>query len=60
MTRLAHLKRRVKRAGITQERIAREARVDRTMVNKVLNGRAKSRPVLFVIERLLLDMGTPA
>ena len=60
MTRLAHLKLRVKRAGLTQDRIAREAKVDRTMVNKVLNGRAKSRPVIFVIERLLQLTGDAA
>lgn len=52
-TKVTQLKRRLKRRGITQEQVAREAKVDRTMVNKVLNARAKSRPVTFVIERLL-------
>lgn len=55
MNSLARLKRRLKRYGITQEAVAAEAKVTRTMVNKVINGRAKSRPVLWVIERLLAE-----
>lgn len=49
------LKRRLKRARITHDRVAEAASVHRTMVSKVLNGRAVSRPVVFVIERLLLE-----
>lgn len=55
MNRLARLKHRLKRYGITQDVIAVEAKVTRTMVNKVINGRAKSRPVMWVIERLLAE-----
>ncbi len=55
MSTLARLKRRLKAHGITQDRIAVEADVDRTMVNHVLNGRARSRFVMEAIERLLKD-----
>lgn len=54
-TTLVQLKKKLKRVRLTQDVIAREAKVDRTMVNHVLNGRAKSRPVMFVIERLLAE-----
>jgi transcriptional regulator with XRE-family HTH domain len=50
---ITKLKRQLKRAGISQERVALEANVTRTMVNHVVNGRARSRRVLFAIERLL-------
>lgn len=39
--------------GVTQDRVAIAAGVDRTMVNKVVNGRAVSRKVLDAIEDLL-------
>lgn len=50
---LAHLKRQLKRHGITQHRVAAVAGVDRTMVNKVVNGRAKSRKVVATITGLI-------
>ena len=50
---IARLKRRLKLLGITQEAVAREARVDRTMVNHVLAGRANSRFVRDAAERLI-------
>lgn len=50
---LAHLKRQLKRHRITQERVAAVAGVDRTMVNKVVNGRAKSRKVVNTITVLI-------
>lgn len=46
---LERLKRQMKRYGVTQHRVAAAAGVDRTMVNKVINGRAVSKPVLEVI-----------
>ena len=46
---LTQLKQRMKRHGITQHRVAAVAGVDRTMVNKVVNGRAKSQNVLKTI-----------
>jgi transcriptional regulator with XRE-family HTH domain len=46
----------LKRAGITQDRIAREANVTRPMVNHVLNERAKSRKVVAAAERLLQEV----
>lgn len=55
MSTLTQLKRRLKRHGITQDRVATEAKVTRTMVNHVLNGRAKSRFVTAAINRLLAD-----
>jgi transcriptional regulator with XRE-family HTH domain len=51
---LVRLKRQLQRHGITQDRIADEANVSRTMVNHVVNGRAKSRKVMAAIERLLV------
>ena len=50
---LARLKRQMKRRGISQHRVARAAGVDRTMVNKVVNGRAVSRKVMDAIHDLL-------
>jgi transcriptional regulator with XRE-family HTH domain len=52
-TTVAQLKKRLKLLGITQDRIAKEAGVTRTMVNKVVNGRATSRRVRYTIERLI-------
>jgi hypothetical protein len=50
---LPHLKRQMKRLEITQDRVASVARVHRTMVNKVINGRAKSKDVLATIRGLI-------
>jgi transcriptional regulator with XRE-family HTH domain len=50
---LPQLKRRMKRHGITQHRVAAVAGVDRTMVNKVINGRAKSQRVIETIVVLI-------
>lgn len=50
----------MKRLGITQDRVAREANVTRFMVNHVVNGRAKSRKVMVVIERLIAERGQAA
>jgi transcriptional regulator with XRE-family HTH domain len=49
------LKQQLKRARISQERIGDAAGVTRTMVNHVLNGRAKSQKVMAAIERLLAE-----
>ncbi|HME96784.1 MAG TPA: helix-turn-helix transcriptional regulator [Methylomirabilota bacterium] len=43
----------MKRYGVTQDRVAAMAGVHRTMVNKVVNGRAKSRKVLNTITVLI-------
>jgi plasmid maintenance system antidote protein VapI len=50
---LPHLKRQMKRYGVTQDRVAAVAGVHRTMVNKVVNGRAKSRKVVDTITVLI-------
>lgn len=55
MNTLARFKRRLKRLGITQDAVAREANVTRPMVNHVLNGRAKSRKVMAAAERLMVE-----
>lgn len=47
------IKSQLKRHRITQERVAAVAAVDRTMVNKVVNGRAKSERVLIIAEQLI-------
>ena len=52
---LSQLKRRMKRHGITQHRVAAVAGVDRTMVNKVINGKAKSQRVLNTIVVLIIS-----
>ena len=54
---LLRLKRQLHRRRITQDQIAWEARVHRTMVNHVLNGRARSRHVMAAIETLLGERG---
>lgn len=54
MTRLARLKRELKRRGITQDRIASEAGVGRTYVNHYLNGRRSPLKIKQAIERLLV------
>lgn len=53
--RLARLKRQLKSARITHDRVAAEARVGRTLVVHVLAGRAKSANVIATAERLLAD-----
>lgn len=50
---LTHLKRQMKRYGITQDRVAVVAGVTRTMVNKVVNGRARSNNVLRTVHVLI-------
>jgi plasmid maintenance system antidote protein VapI len=50
---LPQLKRQMKRYGVTQDRVAAMAGVHRTMVNKVVNGRAKSRKVVDTITVLI-------
>lgn len=50
---LARLKRKLKRHGITQDEVAREAGVGRTLVVHVLAGRAKSANVVATVKRLL-------
>jgi orotate phosphoribosyltransferase-like protein len=50
---IAWFKRRLRDSGITQQDVADEAKVHRTMVNHVLNQRAKSRKVIAAAERLL-------
>jgi transcriptional regulator with XRE-family HTH domain len=47
------IKQRLQESGITQQDVADEAKVHRTMVNHVLNQRAKSRKVIAAAERLL-------
>lgn len=51
---LARLKRELKRRGITQDRIALEARCGRTYVNHYLNGRRSPLRIKQAIERLLV------
>ena len=58
MNNLERLKRQLKRHRITQDAIADEADVTRTMVNHVINGRAKSRKVMAVMVRLLAERQT--
>lgn len=53
-TRLARLKRALKRRGITQDQIALEAQVTRTYVNHYLNGRRSPLRIRQAIERLLV------
>lgn len=43
----------MKRHGVTQHQVAAYVAVDRTMVNKVVNGRAVSRKVLDGIRDLI-------
>jgi len=50
---IRRLKRQLKEAGITQDALAAEANVGRTLVCHVLAGRAKSRNVLTTAKRLL-------
>lgn len=50
---LARLKSQMKQHGVTQHHVAAILRVDRTMVNKVVNGRAKSLRVLNGIRDLI-------
>jgi orotate phosphoribosyltransferase-like protein len=50
---IAWFKRQLRNSGITQQDVADEAKVHRTMVNHVLNQRAKSRKVIAAAERLL-------
>ena len=50
----------MKRRGITQDRVADQANVTRTMGNHVLNGRAKSRKVMAAIDRLIHGDGHAA
>lgn len=57
---IARLRRTAKTFNITQDAIAREARVDRTMVSKVFNYHAKSRPVLDAAQRLIARRITDA
>lgn len=57
MSNLPRLKRRMQRLGITQWQVAQAAQVSAPMVNHVINGRAKSRKVLAVIERLVAQRG---
>ena len=52
---LARLKRRLRKRGYTQEQVAQAAGVTRTMVNHVINGRARSQRVLDVME--LMERG---
>ncbi len=51
MKTIPRLKKQLKAHGITQQDVANVAGVDRTMVNKVLNERAKSSKVVAVIRR---------
>jgi predicted XRE-type DNA-binding protein len=51
------LKRRMRQRGVTQHHVARVCGVDRTMVNKVINGRAVSARVLQAIRDLLATRG---
>lgn len=53
---LARLKRRLKRLGITHDRIAAAAEVHRTMVVKVLSGHAKSAKVLDAAKRMVEEV----
>jgi transcriptional regulator with XRE-family HTH domain len=50
----------MKARGVTQDEVARLAGVDRTMVNKVVNGRAVSQKVLDAIVALLAVPRPPA
>lgn len=54
---LARLKSQMKRHRITQHHVARVCGVDRTMVNKVVNGRAVSQRVTQAIRDLLATRG---
>lgn len=51
------LKGALKRAGITQDRVAAEAGVGRTMVVHLLAGRCESARVVQIIKRLLAQKG---
>jgi predicted XRE-type DNA-binding protein len=50
---MTRLKRQMSRCRLTQHHVAAVAGVDRTMVNKVVNGRAKSERVLSLIRQLI-------
>lgn len=53
---LAELKKQLKAAGVTHDRVAAEAHVTRTMVVNVLAGRTTSESnVIATIKRLLSD-----
>ena len=53
MRMLLRLKRQLKKARITHDRVAGEANVTRTMVVHVFAGRTTSRNVLATAQRLL-------
>lgn len=57
MTTIARLAKRLHRLGITQDAVAAACvpPVTRTMVCKVLNGRAKSARVVVTAQRLALE-----
>jgi transcriptional regulator with XRE-family HTH domain len=52
---IARLKQRLQRLGISQDRVAKETKVTRSMVNNVLNGRATSRRVIAAAHRLIAE-----
>jgi hypothetical protein len=52
------LKRQMRQRRVTQHHVARVCGVDRTMVNKVVNGRAVSQRVTQAIRDLLATRGT--
>lgn len=53
---LPHLKRRLKTAGITQQRVAERAGVKKPHVCSVLAGRYKSRKVVDAAKALLAEV----
>lgn len=53
--KIARIKRQLKRAGITQDRVALEVGVSRVRVNQVVNGRSGGTRVMAGIERLLAE-----
>ena len=55
MRTIARLKRQLKKAGIRHQDVAARAIVDRTMVVKVLSGKAKSARVLTVAQEMLTE-----
>jgi transcriptional regulator with XRE-family HTH domain len=57
---IARLKRQLKRARITHERVAERAGVDRTMVVHVLSGRARSAKVVAAAYGLLAEHAVAA
>jgi len=53
---LSYLKRRLQSAGITQQRVAERARVQKPHVCSVLAGRYKSWPVIYAAKALLAEV----